>query len=231
MGLTLAPSILNEISETAKWLGREMGEVRRTEQGLAWNRAEDAPTTIRHRGVRVDFAQKGETFDIKKVAEKEDSGLWIAPDLVMLWTTRMGQFAVPLFDANSQSERFNKNKDFPVGETIPGDRFEPMALQNLRLLTPVLLVAWQGLGMLVVYLLFLSMFTTIPILLRGPQSVGGFRVSLCVNLYCSVIPFIIATVYSRAAPRTMDFMTVFLFAFFGYLIWSFSRVRRFLSGS
>jgi hypothetical protein len=230
MGLTLAPRVINEIAAVSKWLGREMGELRRTDQGMTWKRAPDAPKTIRYHGFRVDFAAKGDKFDIRQLAEKDDRGLWFAPDRIMFWTTLLGDFAKPIFDAHSQSEALNWSRRFPPGSVLPGSQFESSVRMAARWTTPIFLVLGQGLFMLVTYLFFLSMFTIIPLVLRGTRAVGGARVSLCVNLYCSVIPFILATVYSRVAPNTLNFMTVFLFAFFGYLIWAFSRVRRFLSG-
>jgi hypothetical protein len=230
MGLTLAPRVIDELGDVSRWLGQQMGELRRTDKGMAWKRPADAPKTVRFHGFRVDFAAKGDKFDMEKLAENDDRGLWIAPDRIMFWTTLLGNFAKPIFDAHSQSEALNWSKRFPPGSVLPGDRFESTVRAEARWRTPLFLVLGQGFFMLVAYLLFLSMFTVIPVILRGSEAVGGVRVSLCVNLYCSVIPFILATVYSRVAPNTLHFMTVFVFAFFGYLIWAFSRVRRFLSG-
>ena len=232
LGFGRSASAMDQVAETAAWLGRQMGELRRTADGsLAWNRGDDVPTTLRHEGLRVDFVPAGTAFALKDLTEEDFTGLWISPREVRFWTLAAGQMSWPAFDANSQRETLNWNQRFPPGSVLKGDEFAAMARQWLRWPVPVLMTLAYTMVVLSIYLVFLTMFTVLPILLRRARAPGEGRVALCVNLYCSVVPVIVATAYHLAAPRTLDFSTLFVLAFLGYLIWAYSRVRRFLAGN
>ena len=229
MGLTLAPGLVTQVGEFGDWLGNEMGQLRRTNEGLAWDRPKEAPQTVRFRGFRVDFAPATAAFDLKALSSKDDWGLWIETRRVTFWTTGYKGTAKLLFDAESEKPSLNW-KSFPPGSALAGDELGSRARAAARWAAPLFLIIWHGLSMFLLCALFLVLFTAMPSLLRGPQAIGGWRTSLCVNLYCGVVPLIVATVYSRVAPVTLNFLTVFVFAFLGYLIWAFSRVKRFLAG-
>jgi len=232
LGLGRSPQALRQVGDTAAWLGRQMGELRRDEDGtLAWNRDEDAPTSLEHQGLKVDFAAKDSTFDLDKISADALSGLWISPGEVRFWTVGAGRFSWPAFAAASRWEALSWNLRFPPGSVIDGNDFAPLARARLRWSIPLFMTFSYLAAVLSVYLVFLAMFTVLPLILRQPRAPGEARAALCVNLYCSVVPLIVATAYHLALPRMLDFSTLFVFAFLGYLIWAYSRVRRFLGGA
>lgn len=232
LGLGRSPGVTNRIAETAGWLGRQVGELRRANDGsLAWDYAADAPQTLHHDGFRVDFAPAGATFSFDNLQEGDRIGIWISPTKVRGWTTWLGQVSWSAFDARSERDWLNWNRWLPPGSTLPGDRFAPLAREWLPWLAPLLAFVFYLAQVVSIYLVFLTMFTVLPIILRRVRSPGEQRVALCVNLYCSIIPLIVATAYHLAAPHMLDFPTLFVLAFLGYLIWAYSRVRRFLAGT
>jgi hypothetical protein len=231
LGLGNTPQALLQVEEAASWLGNQMGELRRTEDGsLAWNRAEDAPTTLDYQGLRIDFAPKDSEFDLKKVSGDNPGGLWIGPREIRFWPVLGGTSSWPVFLADSRWKALNWNDHFPAGSVIQGERFAPLALAWLRWGTPFFLIFLYVFAITNIYLILLAIFTILPLVLRRPRLPGEAQVAFCVNLYCSVIPLVVATAYHLAAPKTLDFSTLFVFAFLGYLIWAFSRVRGFLAG-
>ena len=231
MTATLAPNALTQAGEFSHWLGKEMGELRRTEAGLAWTRPEDAPQTVRFRGFRVDFVAGSEEMVLADLVKgKDDWGLWFTPTKVVFWTVRFGGTAKPILDVASDRPSLNWREILPPGSTLTTPQFVRGARSFARWLVPMAIFLAHALSTLMVCCLFLALFTLLPALLRGPSAIGGIRAALSVNLYCSVVPLIVATAYSRVAPQTLNFVTVFVFAFLGYLIWAFSRVRRFLGG-
>lgn len=231
LGLGRAPRTLAHIGDVAAWLGREMGELRRTEDGgIAWERPENAPEHIEFRGVRVDFAETDREFDLQHVAEEHFSGLWITPREIRFWTGGAKGLAWTAFAADSPRDNLNWNERFPPGSTLAGERFAPSIRRGLRWAVPLFMFLSYLVVVLGIYLAFMAMFTLVPLLLRRPRAPGEARAALCVNLYCSVVPLIVATAYHLALPLTLDFPTLFVFAFLGYLIWAYSRVRRFLTG-
>ncbi len=231
LGLGRSAPTLRQVEEAAAWLGRQMGELRRNQDGtLAWNRPEDAPATLEYRGFRVDFAARDTQPDLKKLAADNPGGLWISPTEVRFWPFLAGRKSLPVFRADSPWEGYNWNQRFPAGSVVAGDQFAPLARRWLGGSIPVFLFLFYLFAILNIYIVFLAMFTILPLILRQERARGEARMALCVNLYCSVAPLIVATVYHLAAPHTLDFSTLFVFAFLGYLIWAFSRVRRFLAG-
>lgn len=236
LGVGRSSVAVDQAMEPVEWLGFQMGELRRTDDGsLAWNRAPDAPQTLHHDGYRIDFPPPDAKFsfdDLVKTLDKEDgAGLWISPREIRFWTISTGRMSWPIFSAASDRESLNWKERFPPGSVLPGDQFSTVARKWLRPKMPI----FVGIGYLVVvlsiYLIFLAMFTVLPILLRRSRDPQEGKVTLCVNLHCSVVPMIVTTVYHLAAPRWLDFPTLFVLAFLGYLIWAYSRVRRFLAGN
>ena len=231
LGLGRSAQARQQVEEAAAWLGRQMGELRRNADGtLAWNRPADAPATLDFQGFRVDFAAPGSRPDLEKLAADNPGGLWITPAEVRVWPFLIGRGSMPVFLAGSPREAYNWNQRFPPGSVLAGEDFAPLARQWLGWFIPAFMVLFYLFAVLNIYLVFLAMFTILPLLLRQERARGEARTALCVNLYCSVAPLIVATAYHLAAPRTLDFSTLFVFAFLGYLIWAFSRVRRFLAG-
>lgn len=231
LGLGRSAQTLRQVEEAAAWLGRQMGELRRNEDGtLGWNRPEDAPATLDFQGFRVDFAAPGSQPDLKKLAADSPGGLWITPAEVRFWPFLAGRMSLPVFLADSPLEAYNWKQRFPVGTVVAGERFAPLARQWLRWSVPVFMAFFYLFAIGNIYVVFLAMFTILPLILRQERTWAEARTALCVNLHCSVAPLIVATAYHLAAPRALDFSTLFVFAFLGYLIWAFSRVRRFLAG-
>jgi len=236
LGIGRSPVALNQAMEPVEWLGYQMGELRRTDDGsLAWDRKPDAPPILRHDGYRIDFLPADVTFSfdafVKTLDEEDGAGLWISPREIRFWTVSTGRMSWPIFSAASDQEALNWKERFPPGSVLPGNQFSTAARKWLRPKMPVVV----GIGYLVlvgsIYLAFLAMFTILPILLRRSRDPQEGKVTLCVNLHCSVVPMIVTTVYHLAAPRLLDFATLFVLAFLGYLIWAYSRVRRFLAGN
>jgi hypothetical protein len=74
--------------------------------------------------------------------------------------------------------------------------------------------------------LYALLFSVVTSILRGPLITGGLRSALCVTLYASIPPLIVATLYSALDIPFLDFHRVFVGALFVYLLMVFAGIRR-----
>ena len=216
------PSMINETMAWSEWLQQKVRYIEISDNGLHWQHPDNLPATLYFRGWRVDFRpDDAEQFDEDAPPGTYPRGIWISAEKAFLWW-RGTQ------DTEAQTQTIFKNGKVlgnidpgtltgEVPLTLGGAEFEAFAKRMLWYFVPGYLLA-HGAGITIQLLLYVGIFSVIPYLLKSPLAAGGLRSIFTFYLYTSLPALVVATVYNAVGIRILDFSTIFIVVFIGYLV-------------
>jgi hypothetical protein len=222
-GVGLGLEQASGVREWGQWLGNEVGTLRVKSGRLGWDRPVEMPYVTRHEGWRVDFMPSGSTFPGKVGEGPETQGVWFSPEQVVLWVRTDDEGTV-----KPASVLF---KDGKIGG-IDWFRMEDMECGREQMVGRIMAGAIPSLifSMLLVLglqtLVYLAMFSAIPVFLRSPWGKRGFGAVFGFYSFLAVPPAVVAAVYSALELPGLDFVTIFIFGFLGYILLMAWMVRR-----
>ena len=219
LGLTQAAGV----REWGRWLGEEVGTLRLKDGRLGWDRPVELPHVTRHEGWRVDFMPAGSAFPGKTGDGPETHGIWFSPEKAVLW--------VRTDEEGTVKPAVTILEDGKVGGK-DGFRFADAEWKGGQVADNILFVAIPFLVISAIFslgtqtLIYLAMFAAIPIFLRSPWGKRGFLPVFGFYCFLAIPPAAVAAVYSALELPGLDFATIFIFGFLGYILLMAWMVRR-----
>lgn len=230
LGGATYPRLLRDTVAWADWFGGVVKEFRIDANGFAWSYPTDLPFTTRCKRWRVDFAPTNAAFAPEKGKGRERRGVWITSRRIVLWWLVPGGWlsssdAKLVVKTAELSDSIKELARFADKQRFEGQRFGAYARRILLLGAPFYL-AGTCISVAVPVLVYILLFTTMAMVLRRREMVGGFGSVLAVNLLCAVPSVCVASVYAGLRLPALDFSTVFVLSFFLYILLAFTSVKR-----
>lgn len=216
------PSLIDETMTWSKWLQQNVQHIEISDTGLSWQHPVNLPATLYFRGWRVDFRPAdAEKFDTDAPPGTYPRGIWISPEKAFLWwrgTTDTEARTQAIFRNGKVLGNIDPGTLTEESSlTLDGAEFEAFAKRMLWYFVPGYLLA-HGAGVTIQLLFYVGIFAIIPYLLKSPLAAGGLNSIFTFYLYTSLPALVVATVYNAVGIQVLDFSTIFIIVFIGYLV-------------
>ena len=218
VGMMHFPDLVHRAADWSNWFGRETGELRVGDGEIVWDRPAVLPHTTRHGGWRIDFVTRKTPFKPVLGNSPERQGIWIAPEQIYAWS-QSGQSKIevmPLLVDKKVWGVMDLNWFLPQGLAVSGDNLTGLVRGALIRGFPVFLLM-SVLSLFLQTLFYTLLFAIVPVLLRSPMAVGGFRQTFAFYSFASIPPLVVAALYSGLQLPYLDFDRAFVFGFIAYL--------------
>lgn len=223
------PRLYRDAVAWADWFGGLVQEFRITADGFSWDYPDALPFTTSRNRWRVDFADDAAAMAPHQATGREERGVWITRHRVVLW------WLLPAGDSGKlRAERSLRTADLtpsvrrigPLleGGVLPGERFAAYARRLLLAAVPLYLAVSLA-SVVVPVMAYVMLFTLLSHILRRRDGSAGFGAVFAVNALCAVPSVCVAGVYAAVGVPALDFTTVFVLAFFLYILLAFHSVR------
>ncbi len=226
-------SIKKSAGEWRKWLKDEVKEFGITKKGeFFWLNPQALPYLTHIEGWQINFAEDS-------ILQRSDSelgpakkGLWISRDSFYMWLkfqsrglwSSTSKILVEKYDLGSMLRQFSPAGEQFVVKGADIDLTVDRALWTMYILTFISNIATVGLTV-VVFTLFSVVFSFIPLRMSTARDKPTFNKFVVINLYSSIPPILIATVYSALNLPGISFFTIFLIAYFCYHLYIIKTLR------
>lgn len=230
------PKIYEDVADWIPWLQSEMRDMSLNDGTLSWTPAAELPYSRHFKGWRVTFSDKLATdFDPRARYGPESKGVWICPQAVVTWKRVEGRDALN-YQKMKMTTVFRAITASPHDTAETGDM--PVSFDGRDQLVIVTLLsvglgAGTILGIFGDVIFYSFLFAVIPFILRSDRKKGVFSQAISFYLNISLVPLLVATVYTLFRVPMLDFKTVFSFSFMLYIIfiifgtrWRFRQARR-----
>ncbi|MDT8390083.1 MAG: hypothetical protein RRC34_06200 [Lentisphaeria bacterium] len=221
LSVARVPMISREVRAWTDWLQTEMADVAFRDGELSWTPAEALPYSRHFRDWRVTFSDKpAAEFDPLGRYGPEPKGVWISPQALIIWQRVEGRDAL----ARQRLSMETAARAVATSQQADADQESLHVVfdQRGRLFVMGMLAAGLGgttiLGILGDVLFYSLLLTVIPFMLRGNRKNGAFFQAMTFYLNVSLVPLLVATVYSLTGVPVLDFNSVFSFSFMGYIL-------------
>lgn len=227
LGVARIPKFLDMSADWARWLGEEVSVLWVEDGSLRWERPTSLPYTTRHRNWRIDFAGEDTPFRPEELAVGISRGVWIAPRNVHAWWRRtQGRVTTVSFLKDMKAGGvYDLTELWPAGYRLQGKAFEEQARTFVIQAIPFILLH-ASLSVTGPVLLYAAVFSLVPVLFPRRAVRGSFLSALTFHLYASIPPLIVGAVYASLDLPFLDFTTVFVCSFMGYLLFVLVRMRQ-----
>ncbi len=237
--LNMAISLNTSFDHWEEWLSREIQEFGITkDKTFFWKHPQELPYMTELDGWRVDITDESilqKTGDDLRIGNK---GFWINKDSIYLWVKTIygsGFFSneevrIEKFDLGSLLLQLYENKD---GFIIKSEQLADLRSEVFLVLS--ILMFWSNLFSVHMTVLLFPVCSSVFALLFSflqkscDRRKESFRKRLVLNLYATIPPLLIATIYALFGIPGMNFFTVFFIAFLGYQFYIMKTLRTLIS--
>lgn len=221
LSVSRVPGINQEVSAWTTWLQSEMSDVSFHDGELSWTPAEALPYSRHFRQWRVTFSDKSAgDFDPLARYGPESKGVWISPQALVTWQRVEGRDTL----ARQRVNMDNISKALAASQNVEEPEGGFSVLFNQRNHRVVVATLSMGFGIATIIsllgdVLFYSLlFAVIPFILRATRKKGAFLQVITFYLNVSLLPLLVATVYSLFHIPVLDFNSVFSLSFMVYIM-------------
>jgi hypothetical protein len=233
--LNMAISMNTSFDHWEEWLSREIQEFGITkDKTFFWKHPQELPYMTEFDGWRIDITTESilqKTDDDLRIGNK---GFWITGDSIYLWVKTIygsGFFSaekvrIEKYDLGSLLLQLYEKKDELI---VKSAQLADLRLEIFLVLS--ILMFWSNLfSVHMIVLLFPVCSSVFAFLFSFLQKScdrrkGSFRKILVLNLYATIPPLLIATIYALFGIPGMNFFTVFFIAFLGYQFYIMKTMR------
>ncbi|MFO7821928.1 MAG: DUF1189 family protein [Lentisphaeria bacterium] len=229
-GLSQVVGLADGVFAWGDWLEENVDALEISDGKLIWQKPANLPATDYFRGWRLDFkanAEKG--FDPADPPGTATRGVWVSPEKSFIWWRIQKHQEARVKMLFAEGKLFGNLEPSALGMSpsvpLSGTELKNTARQMLWFFVPMYLL-FQGVWVVFQVLLYVAIFSFIPLVMKSPLVAGGFRSVFTFYLYTGLPAVLVATVYTLAGIRSPDFGTIFLTAFVAYLILAMWRVGK-----